>query len=93
MKKIKRKLKIFFKNAKITEFFQKNTEKGAKIQEIQRKLKNTEQILKYRVIESSVTQNIFVNQFCTNTLKLSFKLFCVSHFYYRACLNASAKGQ
>jgi len=53
MKKIKRKLKIFFKNAKITEFFQKNTEKGAKIQEIQRKCKNTEQILKYRVIESS----------------------------------------
>ena len=42
-----------FKNAKITELFQKNTEKGAKIQEIQRKLKNTEQILKYRVIESS----------------------------------------
>ena len=54
MKKIKRKLKIFFKNAKITEFFQKNTEKGAKIQEIQRKCKNTEQILKYRVIKSSV---------------------------------------
>ena len=53
MKKIKRKLKIFFKNAQITELFKKNTEKGAKIQEIQRKCKNTEQILKYRVIESS----------------------------------------
>ena len=57
MKKIKRKLKIFFKNAKITELFQKNTEKGAKIQEIQRKCKNTEQILKYRVIKSSVFVN------------------------------------
>ena len=54
MKKIKRKLQICFKYAKITELFQKNTEKGAKIQEIQRKCKNTEQILKYRVIESSV---------------------------------------
>ena len=58
MKKIKRKLKIFFKNSKITELFQKNTGKGAKIQEIQRKCKNTEQILKYRkkyrVIESFV---------------------------------------
>ena len=53
MKKIKRKLKIFFKNAKITELFKKNTEKEAKIQEIQRKCKNTEQILKYRVTESS----------------------------------------
>ena len=60
MKKIKRKLKIFFKNAKITEFFQKNTEKGAKIQEIQRKCKNTEQILKYRVIESSVKHSLLL---------------------------------
>ena len=53
MKKIKRKLMIFFKNTEITELFQKNTDKGAKIQEIQRKCKNTEQILKYRVIETS----------------------------------------
>ena len=46
------KLQSFFKkkyrekcdNAKITEFRQKNTEKGAKIQKIQRKCQNTEQI-------------------------------------------------
>ena len=40
-------------NDKITEFCQKNTEKSAKIQKIQRKCKNTEQILKYRVIKIS----------------------------------------
>ena len=73
MKKIKKKLKLFSKNDKITEFFQKNTEKSAKmtklqfcqknteksakIQKIQRKCQNTEQILKYRVIETSVLQS------------------------------------
>ena len=43
-----------YQNAKITEFCQKNSEKSTKIQKIQRKCQNTEQILKYRVIETYV---------------------------------------
>ena len=49
MKKIKRKLKIFFENAKITEFFQKNTEKSAKMPKLQSFVKKIQRkVPKYR---------------------------------------------